>query len=97
LCGDCTRCLDACPTGALTPYKVDPKKCLVNPYADEYIGLISGESKYSDKHGWIPNIDEIYATHSPKLTENSFLMCTTCQRACPYGREERGLPPLGES
>lgn len=27
----------------------------------------------------------------PSFTKNSTLMCTQCQRACPHGREERGL------
>lgn len=27
-CGKCTRCLEACPTGALSPFRLDPGLCL---------------------------------------------------------------------
>ncbi|MEZ5083742.1 MAG: 4Fe-4S double cluster binding domain-containing protein [Bacteroidales bacterium] len=27
-CGGCTRCIEACPTNALTPYELDSKKCI---------------------------------------------------------------------
>ena len=33
LCGECTRCIDACPTKALRPYEIDIRRCLT--YAAE--------------------------------------------------------------
>ncbi len=28
LCGDCLKCVQACPTGALTPYVLNPERCI---------------------------------------------------------------------
>jgi epoxyqueuosine reductase QueG len=75
LCGDCEDCVKACPVGALTPYKVDPDKCL--------LGLTWAQRQS-------PEYSELWKKHCPQLTDNTYVMCTTCQRACKYGRELRG-------
>ena len=74
LCGDCTKCVEACPVGALTPYKVDPDKCLLG---------MTWDKRLSDE------FKEIYLEHCPNLTENTWKMCNTCQQACPIGKEKR--------
>ncbi len=77
LCGDCTDCIDSCPVDALTLYRIDPDKCILGIYF-----------KIRDDPDYKAILDE----HSPWLTKNGLLMCMTCQKACKYGREERGLP-----
>jgi epoxyqueuosine reductase QueG len=73
-CADCDECIEACPTGALSPYKVDPDKCLLG---------MTWEARNS------PELHDIYMEHSPDLTENTWLMCNTCQKACPIGHDLR--------
>jgi epoxyqueuosine reductase QueG len=88
LCKDCTRCIDVCPTGALTPYTVDPEKCLIGITEHELAKLIEEDQPFTE---YRDTPDKVFRTHMPRFTENSVLMCTTCQRACPYGHERRGL------
>jgi epoxyqueuosine reductase QueG len=76
LCGDCRKCVDACPVGALSIYRVDPDRCLLG---------MPWEDRFSDKYR------DIYLEHSPLLTENTWKMCNTCQEACPIGREKRHM------
>jgi len=91
LCKDCDECIKACPVGALTPYKIDPDKCLLGTLEKgEGIRLMT-ENIIPDSLRDFPNIQSILDEHMPRLTKNSIFMCMTCQKACPYGREERGL------
>ncbi|MDR2008539.1 MAG: tRNA epoxyqueuosine(34) reductase QueG [Alphaproteobacteria bacterium] len=42
MCGSCTKCIDACPTKALTPYHLDVSKCLAY-YTVEHKGEIPAD------------------------------------------------------
>lgn len=75
LCGRCTRCMRACPAGALEKaYSVDPDRCLVG----------AGELENPPK-----DLRPLLAKHEPKLTPRTRVMCTACQMACPYTPTER--------
>ena len=54
LCGNCTACIDSCPTQALESYKIDAKKCisyLTIEYREEF------QSSSLDLDGWIYGCD----------------------------------------
>jgi epoxyqueuosine reductase len=74
LCRDCDLCVKACPVDALTPHAVDSDKCLLG---------MPMEQRLSDEY------HETYEKHSPMVTENTWIMCQACQRACPVGRAPR--------
>jgi len=74
LCGDCDKCIRACPVSALKPYVVDEKRCLV--------GI--DPRKVTDAAA-----ASIMKTYQPPLTKRSFVMCTACQVVCPFTSNER--------
>jgi len=75
-CGECRRCLDACPMGALVePFVLDARKCL------SYWTLIH--------RGELPQ--EISAEISEKRGSR-FLGCDTCQSVCPHNRSIPAIP-----
>ena len=55
-CGRCTKCIDACPTGALeAPFRIDARKCL-SYLTIEYKGSLEGYDKSKFKN-WIYGCD----------------------------------------
>jgi epoxyqueuosine reductase len=74
LCGECTRCIDACPTKALKPYHIDIRRCLT--YAVE-----NPESSAVDE-----DVRELELKIIKKPSLNSFIECTICQDVCPVVR-----------
>ena len=74
LCGDCEECVKACPVGALTPYKVDDRKCMLGAH-------LMDKPSYDYRSEW--------SKYEPSYTRNSHLMCMECQKACKYGKSRR--------
>lgn len=55
-CGRCTKCLDACPTGALeSPFHIDARKC-ISYLTIEYKGTLEGHDSKQFK-GWMYGCD----------------------------------------
>jgi len=77
LCGDCEKCLKACPTKALEPYKIQITRCLT--YAAE-------QPHAQDVPEDVRNLEK-KLTRRP--TPNSYIECTICIDACPLGRPQK--------
>lgn len=80
LCGRCTRCVRACPAKALTPFVVDPAKCLVG---------------VSELPRFTPEQRRMLDRFAPLITPRARVMCRTCQLVCPYTSAERRRNVLG--
>jgi epoxyqueuosine reductase len=70
-CGSCTRCIDACPTQALTPYRMDASRCIA------YLTI--------EKRGSIPHGDGA-ADLREGIGRNVF-GCDICQDVCPWNQK----------
>lgn len=76
LCGDCTRCIDACPTKALTPFNVEINRCLT--YAVENPG----------KTDLPEDVRELEKKLITRPSKNSYIECYICAEVCPVGLEK---------
>ena len=77
LCGDCTKCIDACPTKALTPYHVNIERCLT--YAAENPGRTDLDE----------DVRELEKKFITRPTRNSYIECYICAEVCPGGARQR--------
>jgi len=74
LCGRCTRCVRACPSKALKPYVLTPERCLID---------------VSERENPNRELEKIRRKVEVQLTPNTHVMCTVCQKVCPYTSAER--------
>jgi epoxyqueuosine reductase QueG len=94
-CKGCNKCLEACPSGALTPdgYNVDPcfmywsfgfKRLL--PYRFwQWPGFIRMIRQHMKKRDFLIEFSQIY------ITDVDF--CIECMRACPVGERWKNIRP----
>lgn len=77
LCGDCEKCVKACPTKALEPYQITITRCLTYAAEQPHAKDVPDEVRQIEKK----------LTRRP--TPNSYIECTICIDACPIGRSRR--------
>jgi len=74
LCSDCEKCITACPTKALEPYKIKINRCLT------YAAEAPNSRDVQD------DVRKIEQKLTQRPTPNSYVECTVCLEACPIGR-----------
>jgi epoxyqueuosine reductase QueG len=76
LCRDCQKCVAACPTKALEPYKLKINRCMT----------------YSAENSSATDVDSDVTELERKLVQTptpcSYIECTICVDACPIGKSQ---------
>ncbi len=83
LCGECEKCINACPTQALEPYQIKINRCLTYAAETPHAQDVPDDVRKKEKK------------LVPRPTSNSYIECSTCIDVCPIGkplRTETSLP-----
>lgn len=56
-CGSCTACLEACPTGALEPFRLDPARCLTTYNLETEVEPPEVVKSAIARTGWVAGCD----------------------------------------
>jgi epoxyqueuosine reductase len=74
LCGDCARCVAACPTKALEPYKLKINRCMTYSAENHLAEDVPADVKEQERR----------LIQRPSAC--SYVECTICLQTCPIGR-----------
>lgn len=74
LCGDCTKCVEACPAQALSAYKCQINHCIV--YSLEC----------PDSPEVPQDVRHLEERLTPRPSSHSYLECSICMDVCPFGK-----------
>ncbi|MAD78567.1 MAG: tRNA epoxyqueuosine(34) reductase QueG [Planctomycetaceae bacterium] len=79
-CGGCTRCIDACPTDAITPFSVDATRCLAYTTIEHRTAIDPELAEPADGSLEVRTGDWLFG-------------CDICQEVCPHGRRSKRRQP----
>ncbi len=85
-CGGCTRCVDACPNGALTPEGLDTRRCIACITIEKGSRSGSGDTSGSAPYDATDATPDIASGDIPRPadTHGWIFGCDECQSVCPY-------------
>ncbi len=89
-CGDCTLCIDACPTNAIVePYVLDARKC-ISYQTIENKGTIDQELKSKF-------LNELSTTRLVESCQQNWIYgCDICQDVCPWNQKFATVTNISE-
>ncbi|NIS82206.1 MAG: hypothetical protein GTO14_18815 [Anaerolineales bacterium] len=78
-CAECEKCVAACPTQALEPYRLKITRCMT----------YSVESPYSPDVS--EDVRQLERQYVQRPTARSYLECTICADVCPIGKSRKSV------